>query len=410
MSNFNNSQSSEEGVVPSNPPGAQPAENKEEINLLDLVEVLVKRWRLIIGSTLGTMVLMACYMLTQPGVYTAKTLVLPANDSSGVSSMMSQLGGVAALVGASVGSTTTADLYVAILKSEPLRDAIIDHFKLQESLGKKNRSEVYRVLNSKVSIGIGKKDGILSIEVDDADPKFAAEMANTYVAELGRHAALLGMNSAGSNSAFFEKQLVIARTDLTKAEEQFKDFQLKNKTMSVTDQGSAAFQEVARLQAELTAKEVELAVLRGRYTENSQEVKTISAAIANLRGQIRQRESGASSGAALSVGSLPHLGQEYFRLMRELKIKESVIEALTKQYEMAKISSAKDTPPFQLLQMARVPDEKSKPNRKKSVLVSGAVAFCSSVFLAFLLNYLEHMPSADRSRLREIRSHLPFAK
>lgn len=57
------------------------------------------------------------------------------------------------------------------------------------------------------------------------------------------------------------------------------------------------------------------------------------------------------------------------RLQREVLINQEVMIQLQKQYEMAKIEEAKDLPVLDVIDSPRIPVEKSKPQRKKIVLV-----------------------------------------
>lgn len=47
------------------------------------------------------------------------------------------------------------------------------------------------------------------------------------------------------------------------------------------------------------------------------------------------------------------------RLMCEFKIQETLVELLTKQYELAKINETKDVTLFQVIQSAKVPEKRA---------------------------------------------------
>lgn len=381
-----------------------PAYDEGEINLLDLLEVLVKRWRMIAKITAAAAVVAVIYSLLLPNIYTASTMIIPSEEDKGggMAALMGQMGGLAGLAGGAIGGKTSADLFTTLLKSEALQDPIIDRFKLMATYKAKFRTDVYNALKSKTLVSPGKKDGVITISISDKDPKFAADLANALVEELGKLA--VGLNIAGSakNRIFLEKRIAETRADLSHAEESLKAFQSKNKTFSITEQTRATIEGVAQLRGQLAIKEVELAAQQSRFTDASQEVKTARAAIASLRGQIGslegQREG--SSSIITSVGSMPQLGQDYVRLMRDFKIQEAVLEMLTKQYESVKISEAKDVTPFQVLQKAKVPERKSKPKRSMIVILATVTAFFVSVFASFILEAFQKMPEADKLRLK----------
>lgn len=369
----------EEGIDQSPPPPS----------LIDYLSVIFKRRKMIIRITLAVAVITAIYSLFLPNIYTAKTLILPSQEDKGLmSAMMAQMGGLVNLAGGagvSLGGPTTADLYVSMLKSEAVKDPIIDRFKLMDVYDNKYRADTYQAMDKNAVISAGKKDGIITVAFSDKDPKRAAAIANAYVDELGRLAVRLNVAGAGKNRNFLEERLAGAKADLVKAEENLKSFQSKNKAVQVPAQAEAAIKGIAELKAQLASQEVQLATYRRQFTESSQEVKTLRTSVDNLRGQIARLEGTGGSSSIPSMGSVPALGQEYVRLMREFKIQESLVEILTKQYEMAKLTEAKDVSPVQVIQKAKVPERKSGPKRSKIVLSAGILSFIGACALSFLL-------------------------
>ncbi|MFZ2950791.1 MAG: Wzz/FepE/Etk N-terminal domain-containing protein [Desulfuromonadaceae bacterium] len=389
-----------------NPRSSNPAPGSS--GLLDYLAVLLKHRRLIAGFTLTATILSVIVVLQLPNIYTAKAMILPVDDDKGgMGVMMGQLGGLAGISGVALGGPTKADLYMTMLRSETVRDPLIDRFKLMEVYKAKFRVDAYTALNKNVIVSAGKKDGVITIAVDDKNPKLAAELANAYVDELGRQAVRLNMSSAGKNRVYLEERLAATRADLAKAEDALKNFQSKNKAVSVTDQARATIEGVAQLRAQLAAQEVQLAAFQRQFTESSQEVKTTKATVANLRAQIGKLEgSGGGSSSIPSVGSMPQLGQEYLRLMRDFKIQETLVELLTKQYEVTKLSEVKDVSPFQVLQVAKVPERKSKPHRSLLVIIAFFAAFVCSIYVAFILEHIDKMPEEDKNRWANMKRRL----
>ena len=56
----------------------------------------------------------------------------------------------------------------------------MDRFKLMDRPGIKFRQDARNAISGSVSITTG-KDGMITIDANDKDPAFAAEMANAYV-------------------------------------------------------------------------------------------------------------------------------------------------------------------------------------------------------------------------------------
>jgi len=383
---------------------------EEEINLLELLLVLAKRWKMIILVPFAVAVITAIGTMFMNNIYTATTLILPSDDDKGgMSTMMAQLGGLAGIVSGGAGATKM-DLYVTMLNSETIMDPIIDHFKLMNLYKAKLRVDAYGALKGSVIISAGKKDGIISIAVSDRDPKLATEIANRYVYELGDIAVGLSMSGAGKNRLFLEEHLATAKADLAKAGDELKDFLSRNKMVNVTEQAKASIDGVAHLRAQLAAQEVQLAGMLRQYTDSSQQVKQAKVAVGTLKSQIARLEGGGGNSSIPSVGSVPQLGQDYLRLMRDFKIQETMVELLTKQYEMARLSESKDLSPFQVFQKAKIPERKSKPKRSMIVILATVTSFFFMIFAAFVLEYAQKMNSDDRQRWQEILRLLPLPR
>jgi uncharacterized protein involved in exopolysaccharide biosynthesis len=294
-----------------------------------------------------------------------------------------------------------------MLKSETVKDPIIDRFKLMDIYDRRLRADTYKVLDSRSMISAGKKDGIITITVDDKDPKLAAALANAYLEELQKLTVRLNIAGAGENRAFLQERLAGARADLALSEEALKTFQLKNKAVQLPEQAKAAIAGIVELKAVLVAKEVELSTLSRSLTDSTQEIRNLKTTIANLKEQILRLESGTGSGAVPALGSVPGLGQEYARLMRTYKTNEALVELLTKQYEMASISEKKSVSPLQVLQAAKVPERKSRPARAKLVLMATFTMGFFAVVVSFLLEFVARMPEAEKQRWLEIKRDLP---
>src|SRR5678810_1106082 len=70
------------------------------------------------------------------------------------------------------------------------------------------------------------------------------------------------------------------------------------------------------------------------------------------------------------VGRIPEASVDYVRARRELKLQEMLLEGMMRQYEIAKLDEAREGPVLQQVDVAQVPDFKSKPSRTHIVLAS----------------------------------------
>ncbi|MFA7402925.1 MAG: Wzz/FepE/Etk N-terminal domain-containing protein [Pelobacteraceae bacterium] len=350
-------------------------------DFIDYLEIIIKRWKLIVAITLGATLVTAVISLFIPNIYSANAKILPPQQQSGLLSTVMMQGALGAVLGGSdiLGDAKATKLYSELLKVEALRDPIIERFKLHGVYNKKFRQDIYKELNKNVIITAG-KEGIITISVDDKDPKRAADMANAFVDELKKVSSSMAMTGAGNTKAFLEVRITKARDELTLSENNLKAFQQKYKTLDATQQGSVSAGAMASLTAQLTSQEMQLDIIRRTFAESSQEVKTLRQSIGVLKEKIAKLGSGGTGNLA-GFENIPERGQEYLHLMRKFKTAESVYEMLTKQYEMARLNAENDVSTIQVIQKALVPERKSKPARLKTVVLVAFAAFLSSVIL-----------------------------
>ncbi len=377
----------------------------QEINLLELLRVIARRKMAIIKICSVAVLLSVCYTLALNNIYTASAKVLPPQKDAGggLSALLSQAGGLAGLAaGGMMGLGGSADLYMGILKSRSVADAVIKKLELQKEFKSKTIDDTRKKLDRVVKFKSG-KDGIISIDADSKDPNRAALLANTFVEELGRRSVQLNLSKAGTERMFLEKRLEVVKQDLRNAENDMKSFQEKYKTIKADSQATAAIEGIARIKAEIISKEVQLASLRNSMTDESNEVRTVQAAISRLKSQLGSMTGSGGMDIIPSMGNVPSLGVEYVRKLRELKIQEAIFEQLTKQFEIAKISEAKDSSTLQVLDEAVAPLRRSKPKRALIVILSAVTAFFCSIFYVFIVEYLSKLSPDDRAILDEIK-------
>lgn len=385
----------------------RPYEAEDEINLLEYLLVIVKHKKMILCSCAAAFVLSCIVTLLMPNVYTSTAQLLPPQqEKGGLAARLGGMGDLAALAGISVGGGS-GDLYIGMLKSRTVADAVMEQLNLMEHFGWEYRTSAYRALQSKVNISLGKKDGIISLSVEDKDPELAAGIANAFVEELKKLNIRINLNSAGRQRQFLENRLTVVKKDLLAAEEKLKTFQEQNKAIRIDDQARAIIEAISELKGELASKEVALGVALSTQTEQNPQVKALREGIAQIKEQMRKWERSSagkkvSGDIFITTADVPEMGVRYARLLREFKVQETIFELLTRQYEVAKIEEAKNTSTIQVLDPAGVPDRKSKPHRIRVVLVMTILAGFMAVFFAFVRGRIEQIDKENRQRWKEI--------
>ena len=191
---------------------------EDEINLLDLLIVLAKHKAKIIGATFAAALLAIGISLLMPNIYTGTTKILPPQQSqSSAGALLNQLGGLAGLAGSSMGIKNPNDLYVAMLKSRNIMEKIANRFKLQAVYEQEDMTGTLKILEGSTNIASG-KDGVITVGIDDKDPKLAANMANAFIEELDLLMKTYSLTDASQKRTFFDQQLKQAKDKLTDAE------------------------------------------------------------------------------------------------------------------------------------------------------------------------------------------------
>ena len=364
-------------TVPQNPPGSQSARTGDEISLLVLLSVLVKHKKLVLGLPFVVAVVVSGITLTMPNIYTGTTKILPPQQNqSGASALVSQLGGLAALAGAVTKSST--DIYVGMLKSRTVADNLIQKFGLIKVYDAEYPSMARKRLERETVILAG-KDGIVTIEVDDKDPKRAAELANAYVDELLKISQVLAVTEAAQRRLFFERQFAQAKENLANAEVLARQALQQGGLVKVDDQGRTLVEATARIRVLISIKEVQIGAMRAFATDLNPDLRLAQQELDSLRRELAKME-GTGTAAKSAGNASGGQGMDSLRLLRDVKYREVIFEALARQYELAKIDEAKDSAVVQVMDKAVEPDRKSKPVRSVIVLLS---VLAAGIFASF---------------------------
>jgi uncharacterized protein involved in exopolysaccharide biosynthesis len=294
-----------------------------------------------------------------PKTYTARTVLLPPQQQQGgAAAALASLGALAGLAGG--GVRTPADQFAAFMQSTGVADRIIDRFELLKSYDVDYRFDARRVLASRVDVAVGKKDGLISVEVVDRDPKRAAEIANAYVDELRRITSTLAVTEAQQRRVFFERQLEMTRDRLTNAQQvlQSSGFSLG----ALRSEPRVAAETYARLRAEITATEVRLQALRSSFADSAAEVQQTASALTELRTQLARAE------GATDVSRSP----DYVSKYREFKYQETLFDLFARQYEIARVDESREGSLIQVVDVALPPEKNSGPRRVRIALVAFA--------------------------------------
>jgi len=385
--------------------------DEDEIDLTELFRALSRRRRLILGITAASAAVAVVVSLLLPVYYKAETRILPPQDkgSNLAAQLMGQAGGLIALAGGAAGGKSQGELFVAMTKSRTVLDRMVDRFDLMKLYKGKYREDARKSLVGVLKVLEDRKSGIISLTVEDRDPKRAADMANAFVEELKSLAGGLALSEAGQRRMFFEDQLRQTKVSLANAEEEVKGFQQRTGMFQVDAQARAIIEGIARLRAGIAVKEVEAKVLRSFATAQNPDLQRVEEEIRALRIELEKVETSKGHGIdpLMPSGRIPEVGTEYLRKLRQLKYNETIFELLSKQYELAKLDEAKDAVVIQVIDRAIPPERKAGPRRALIVLLATVTALFLSGLIGLLLEQpwkKAGAPPVDDSSTKENRT------
>lgn len=390
----------------------------EGLAFIDAVRVVQRHKNWIMGCMVIPTVIAAVVNLTTPNRYTATTTLMPVEKtpsdslSSLIGSFSGGLGQLASQAGLASGASN--DKFVTFLSTRTLSESVIQQLDLIPTLfpnqwdadkktwkaswltpGERGKApsmqKALEKLEKRLFIARDKQLGVVKISYTDQDPELAAKVANQYIIELDRFLKENALYSAKRNRLFVEGQLRTAKEEMAEYEQAIKEFQQKNKVVSLDAQAQAAIETYSSIKSKLMASEIELSILEKSTIDSDPRLSLKREEVGALKKQMTAVESGAGLGPFISFEKAPALGLNYARLKRELLVREKVFELLTQQFELAKIQESQEEIAFQVLDPAIAPERKSEPKRVINTLQVLVVSTILGVILAFALEVWQRL-------------------
>jgi tyrosine-protein kinase Etk/Wzc len=372
------------------------------VSLIDVATQLAWRKWLIVKATIASVIAGGLLCLVLPVRYTATTKILtPQQTASAASLLMNQFAGagsssLAAMAGQGLGLglKNPNDIYVGMLKSRPVADALIQEFSLAALYHAKDMTAARKKLANRTEV-TSEKDGFIVISVTDGDKKRAAELANGYTRELHTLTKSLAITEASQRRLFYEDQLNDAKAALVRAEAAFQQVQQKKGLVQPDAQAKAVVEGLAALRAQVAAKEVELEALKSFSTERNPAVQIAEQEMSSLEGEAARMEerSRASGFGDLTLHDVPGAGMEYLHAAHEVQYRQAIFDLLMKQYDAARLDEAKEAAVIQVMEPAIEPDRRSSPRYALTLLLFAAAGIVIGCLLALCSCWKELLTS-----------------
>lgn len=270
-----------------------------------------------------------------PRPYTAEAQLMPQESNGGLSSVLaSEASGALLNLSVLTGSRTSIEEDVTIARGHQVMQEAIANLHLVGKPGYPDAQTAEAKLSRKVSV-IAIRGSIIQVEATDHDKAFVKAFVGAVAEAIRGRLAEISLEQAAEKRQVTVNRLQDASVRLARAQDALNQYRLNKKLPSPEMQLGAGVENLAALQAQLQAKEVELQTLSEVATPNNIQIKVIQADIGSLRNQISQAQKtsgGALAGVAVAnteysdrvrdVNVAQLLYQVYSRYMDELTIDE----------------------------------------------------------------------------------------
>ena len=411
------------GVVGHQTRGQETITQDNEV-LTDNLLLFWTNRRLILKNTIIVAFISLIISLLLPKWYASKAVVL----SSGAGKF-NFLSSISPIPVANFGlSTINEDInnFIAILQSRTVKEYMVNKFNLVERYNQRDIEYAMEAFEEKMELEVT-EEGTLEISIIDKDPIVAKQMVSEVLIMLDQINQNIGMEAGRYNREFLEKRLSQNENNLEKAELDLKIFQEKTGIIDLVAQLSSTMQMSAQAYnsifdayTELYAKKIEtetqLAVAKTTLSINNPTLMQLEKLLNEQTFQLEQLmieldaklqyllssitptqvDNIPNIEFSVSFNSLPSLGLENARLIREVKMQSTIQEILIPQYEQAKLEETKNIPTLQLIDKPKVAINKAKP--KRALIVIGSTLM--SILVSFTFVYAGHHTRDLRTALK----------
>ena len=375
----------------------RPGENSP--NWLANASVLWQHRKSLLQTAVIGSVISVLLVLLIPKRYESTARIMPPDSSSGNAAVLAaltgrgtgELGGLGSIAASMLGVRTTGPLFVDLLRSSSVSGDLIDRFQLQGVYHTRYRVDTAKRLAHMTSIVEDKKSGVISITVEDTDPKRGRDLAQGYLDELNLLVNRTNTSSAHQERLFIEHRLQSAEVELERAQRELSDFSSTHTTIDIKEQTRATVDAAAKLEAQLIVEQSDLDSLKEIYGDENFRIRGARARIAELTRQLKGisgtsaplQADGTVAPDSLSASDrveadypplrqIPRLAVPYEDIFRRVRTQEAVYQMLTQQYELARIQEAKEIPVIKVIDAPGIPEKKSFPPRSLfSIVLAG---------------------------------------
>ncbi len=319
--------------------------SQDEVSLVELVNVLLRRRRLIILLPLAMALVVGIFSVMQPRSYAAGAVFLPEGSSnrqnSGAASLAQQFG--ISLGGQEVGHSL--EFYAELLRGRTLLRGLVEsEFVVRDPAGGPDRRQTL-------------------IDYYEAEPNGIVPAWQSAIEQLRSQLAVQTDGRTGSVSfTFQDTDPALAEQVATRLIELLNEFNVETRQSQASEEGRFVSERLDEATNELMAAEEDLK----QFLRNNR-----------------------------SFANSPELQFEHDRLQRMVALRQEVVSSLSQSLERARIDAVRDTP---VLTIVAPPEDSARPQPRGTVL-RALVAFVAGVVIACILALLRELGRRMRAEL-----------
>jgi tyrosine-protein kinase Etk/Wzc len=333
----------------------------EPIDLLAMAVKVIRGWPLIALMGVGGGALGLLIALCLPSTFTSKALFLPPPQRFSATDNP-----VAALL-----KPPSSNIYSGMLLSDSVLADVVTHSDLQTLFHSRDSQDARRALQRLARVSTD-SSGFVTLQVTYKDPRLAQQIASNFLAALSRLNDRLAISDAAQQRVFYKSELEREKNELESAEIALEQQQEKSGVVAPLSQTQAGLTAIDAARVEIREQEVRLAALEKRETDQAPEVVLAKSQLQALQNQLRALSSGnGPAGGGLSAAAAPKVNLEFVKLEREVKYHQALFDAISKQYENARMEETSAAPGVQVVDFPEVPARKSWPTKSLFVMVGG---------------------------------------
>ena len=212
------------------------ADASDEINLLDLLLVLVRRKRLILGFVLLAGIAAVVISLLLPNIYRSEATILPREQEQSTSGALSSaLGGMGGLVAGQLGLGGGGSLekLEVVAKSKYLAQRVIEKYELMPVLFSDDWDQkakkwtidvpptvqdgIRKITENLMSVSSDIKKGTLKISFEHRNPETAKNIVDDFLTQMSEIMREVVLRDAAENERFLTAQLERTTDSLLRA-------------------------------------------------------------------------------------------------------------------------------------------------------------------------------------------------